>query len=257
VAFLPHELQMRIDSIIIHHEKAVSAYLRRCLLAKFPEINIHGEAVNYSEADKLIKGINPELVFLDVCSLRKQSIPSLCGGNKGNFEMIYISDRSEDAIQAIRDDACGFLLNPLNVTDIVLSVGKAVRKLSERASLQTINQGYANDPSFLPHTKLFGIPTIESIEFLHVHEIIRCEGLQKCTIVLSTRKSRLVSAYNIGEFRKWLEQYGFFSCHKSHLINLMHVRRLTREGFVYLIDNAAVPLARRKRQEFLQMMKHL
>lgn len=248
---------MRIDSIIIHHELSVSSYLKKCLLTRFPEINIHEEALNYSEADKLIKLIDPALVFLEVGTDNRNAFPSLSADRKGNFEMIYISDRSEDAIQAIRDDACGFLLNPLNVSDIVLSVGKAIRKLNERTSLQTLHQGLTNDPSVLPHTKLFGIPTIESIEFLHVHEIVRCEGLQKCTLVLSTRKARLVSAYNIGEFKKWLEEYGFFSCHKSHLINLMHVRRLTREGFIYLSDNAAVPLARRKRQEFLQVMKHL
>jgi hypothetical protein len=36
----------------------------------------------------------------------------------------------------------------------------------------------------------------------------------------------------------------------------MFVKKLTKEGFVILADNSAVPLARRKRIEFLQNVKH-
>lgn len=131
--------------------------------------------------------------------------------------------------------------------DFVGSLEQALQKMSDTS----------RDNTLLPHTKLIGIPTMEGIDFLYCHEIIRCEGLQKCTRIVSTRGLAMVSAYNIGEFKKLLEEYGFFSCHKSHLINLMHVKKLTREGFVYLSDNGAVPLARRKRIEFLAMLKHL
>ncbi len=177
--------------------------------------------------------------------------------NRNNYEIIYISDRSEDAISAIRQDACGFILKPLTLNDIIVSVGSAIRKLSERSTNRAADGTFSHDSAFLPHTKLIGIPTMEGIDFLHVHEIVRCEGLQKCTRIVSTRKNNMISAYNIGEFRKLLDEYGFFSCHKSHLINLMHVKKFTREGFIFLIDNSAIPLARRKRLEFLHQLKHL
>jgi two-component system LytT family response regulator len=248
---------MKIESIIIDKEPSISSYLKKCLVSRFPEINIRGEASNYGEACELIRSTNPSLVFSDVNIFHKDSIARRNGHQDNEFEVIYLSNSSSDAISAIRYDACGFILKPFNIKDIVDSVAVAIKKVlgkSERTLNDTV---YSHDQMFLPHTKLIGIPTMEGIDFLHVHEIVRCEGLQKCTRIVSTRKNNMISAYNIGEFRKLLEEYGFFSCHKSHLINLMHIKKFTREGFVFLSDNTAVPLARRKRLDFLKQLKHL
>jgi two-component system LytT family response regulator len=246
---------MRIATIIVDQEPTISSFLKKCLAARFPEIMICGEATSYSEACELIRNTNPSLVFSDVSIFDKRARP-IVQESANDYEIIYTSDKSEDAISAIRQDACGFILKPLNVNDIVVSVGSAIRKFSQR----TFYRMAATSPQeaqLLPHTRLFGIPTLEGIDFLYVHEIVRCEGLQKCTCVVSTRKVNMISSYNIGEFRKLLEAHGFFACHKSHLINLMHVKKFTREGFIYLIDNVAIPLARRKRLEFLDQIKHL
>ena len=248
---------MRIESVIIDHEPAISSFLKKTLAVKFPEITVRGEASNYGEACELIQTTNPDLVFYDVKVLNKNSnlLPSENG--RSNFEIILISERSEDAISAIRQDACGFLLKPLNVSDIVASVGSEVRKFSERVFSRATDGALTHDRVPLPHTKLIGIPTMQGIDFLYAYEIVRCEGLQKSTRIVSTRKNNMISAYNIGEFKKLLEEFGFFSCHKSHLINLMHVKKYTREGFVYLSDNTAIPLARRRRLEFLDQLRHL
>ncbi len=81
----------------------------------------------------------------------------------------------------------------------------------------------------LPHTKLVGIPTIECMEFVDTEKIIRCEGLQKCTLIVTTEKSDIISSYNLGKFVDLLEENGFFYCHRSHLINLKFVKKYTRE----------------------------
>ena len=245
---------MRIDSIIVNDEPAISSYLKKCLSSQFPEIAVRGEASNYSNACELIKTVNPDLVFSDVSIFNKNSVSM--HDKARDYEIVYMSDRSEDAISAIRQDACGFMLQPLSISEIIASVGSAIRRLSERAT-RTSGGFPPQDQGFLPHTKMIGIPTMEGIDFIHMYEIVRCEGLQKCTRIVCTLKSNLISSYNIGEFRKLLEEHGFFSCHKSHLINLMHVRKFTREGFVFLSDNTAIPLARRKRLEFLHLIKHL
>lgn len=241
---------MKINSIIIDHEARASGFLKKCLHSEFPDIIVGGQVSNYFQACGLIKKLNPELVFSDMDACGK--IRSL--ESEYIFETVYISSRTEDAIFALRQNACGFILKPLSVGDIVSSVASVISKLAEKAARQL--SPISRDNS-LPHTQLIGIPTMEGIEFLSAHEIIRFEGLQKCTRIISTRKNTMISSYNIGEFRKMLEEYGFYACHKSHVINLMHVRKITKEGFIFLIDNIGVPLARRKRLEFLQMLKHL
>lgn len=248
---------MKIESVIIDEESTSSCYLKQCLHAKFPQITIRGEASNYFDAYQLIRKVNPDLVFSNINIFNKGTKSVLWDSENLHFEMVYMSDKYEDAVSALQEDVCGFIHQPLTQSSIISAVGSAIRKLSERSSVRSAHELALHDSSFLPHSKLIGIPTIEYIEFFHIHEIIRCEGLQKCTRIVTTRKNNLVSSYNIGEFRKLLEEIGFFACHKSHLINLCHVKRFTREGFVFLTDNAAVPLARRKRLEFLEILKHV
>ncbi len=105
--------------------------------------------------------------------------------------------------------------------------------------------------------KLIGIPTLEGFDFIAVKEIIRCEGLQKCTRIVTTSKTDIISSYNIGEFRKLLEPYFFFSPHKSHLINLAFLKKYKREGTIMLRDNACIPVSKRKKSEFLELVIHL
>lgn len=110
----------------------------------------------------------------------------------------------------------------------------------------------------LPHTKLVGVPTIEGVEFINTEKVIRCEGLQKCTLIVTTEKSDIISSYSIGKFSELLEEDGFFSCHRSHLINLKYVKKYTREGYIFFsADSKPVPLARRRRSDFMDQMRHL
>ena len=47
-----------------------------------------------------------------------------------------------------------------------------------------------------------------------------------------------------------LEGYGFYTTHKSHLINTSLITRYMKEGTVVMDDGAEVPVARRKRDAF-------
>ena len=241
---------MTIDSIIVDKEARTVAYLKQCLNATFPEIRVRGEASCYHQADRLIKSVSPSLVFADMDTMVNESVPA---DQPKTFETVYLSSRPEDAIHAIQEDVCGFILKPLEDCNVISSVRSAIRKISKKEDTLHVNK----QTSLLPHKQLIGIPTMEGIDFLSVSEIVRCEGLQKCTRIVATTCKDVISSYSIGEFVKLLSDHGFFLCHKSHLINLMYVKKCTREGFIILDNQDAIPLARRKRAEFLQQLNHL
>lgn len=103
---------------------------------------------------------------------------------------------------------------------------------------------------------LIGIPTTDGMEFLKAKEIIRCEGMQRLTKVF-TVNGTILSSYNIGEFCKLLCPFGFFSPHKSHLINLQYLRSYYIDGVITLRDGSQAPLARRRKEAFLERVQHL
>jgi two-component system LytT family response regulator len=49
-----------------------------------------------------------------------------------------------------------------------------------------------------------------------------------------------------------LEPYGFFSIHKSHLVNIRQITRYLKNGVVEMSDGSEVPVSRRKREEFVE-----
>ncbi|MFT4665373.1 MAG: hypothetical protein ACI8YQ_001791 [Polaribacter sp.] len=47
---------------------------------------------------------------------------------------------------------------------------------------------------------------------------------------------------------------GFYSTHKSHLINTELISKYLKEGLVVMVDAANVPVARRKKEEFVEQV---
>ena len=62
----------------------------------------------------------------------------------------------------------------------------------------------------------------------------------------------IVSSYNIGVYKDMLISYGFYACHKSHLINQTHIVKYDSDNTVLLSDNSSVPVSRRKKEEFFE-----
>jgi len=95
------------------------------------------------------------------------------------------------------------------------------------------------------------IPCSTSFEIIQLSQIIRCEGMQNYSKVYLTNGNYLVSSSSLGVYKKNLTSLGFFSCHKSHLINEEHIVRYLKDGRVEMSDESIVPVARRKREQFM------
>lgn len=98
------------------------------------------------------------------------------------------------------------------------------------------------------------IPGTKTLEFIRLNEIIRCEGLQNKTRIHLINSQSIMSSFNIGVFRNTLSKLKFYCTHKSHLINLNHIKRYHKAGHVEMIDNYLVPISRRKKENFQQNM---
>lgn len=94
------------------------------------------------------------------------------------------------------------------------------------------------------------VPGSKTLDFILLEEIIRCEGLQNYTRIFLKDGRTIISSSNIGVFKSVLSNRDFFCTHKSHLVNINHIVRYHKIGNVEMIDNSVVPIARRKKEEF-------
>lgn len=242
-----------ITAILVDDEPKALKSLQDLLQKFCPDINIIGTAHSAAEAFDLITSKKPQLLFLDVAMPKEsgfdllQRLPSL------DFELIFVTGFDKYAIDAFKFSAIGYILKPIETSDLI----KAVHNASARIKLKTENhrneqllQNMTNAKSL---ENKIGIPMIEGLEFVMVKDIIRCEALQRVTKIVIQNQKSLVSSYNLGEFIKMLEPFGFFAPHRSHLINLTHVKRFHREGTIFMADDSTIPVSRRRRAEFLEL----
>lgn len=70
-----------------------------------------------------------------------------------------------------------------------------------------------------------------------------------------TKSSPLLASKNIGDFEKKMIPFNFFRPHKAHLINLQYVDSYVKSdgGYILLTDGAHIPLAKNKKDLFLNL----
>ncbi len=248
---------MTVSAVLIDDEDKALQVLKQKLATYCPQIEVKGVASSSAEGYKLINSLKPQLVFLDVAMPEESGFDLLKRLPQLDFEIIFVTGFNNYALDAIRFSAIGYILKPVENEDLIAVVQKAVQRITEKLDSERNRRLLENllNPGHVRNR--IGIPTEAGLEFVPTDEIVRCEGFQKYTKVHILGRKETLSSYNIGEFRKLLENYGFFAIHKSHLINMLHIKRYDKEGTVFMVDGSPVPVSRRKKQEFLELLTRL
>ena len=246
-----------IKAIIVDDEPKAKAVLEEKLRQFCPQVEVVGGALDADRAYQLIVHHKPDLVFLDVTMPGESGFDLLRRFNTVDFEVIFVTGYDNYALDAIRFCAIGYVLKPIQNKELMEAVDNAQKRIEGKNA----NQRYLYFMQHLlnpgNHQNRIGIPFLEGLEFVSTNEIIRCEGLQKYPRVYLVDGRNLVSSYNLGEFEKLLAAYGFFAPHKSHLVNLSFVKRYTKDGNLVMTDGSSVPVARRRKPDFLEQLKHI
>lgn len=246
-----------ISALFIDNEPETFAALQSGISKFFPEIRLVAAISLRGRTDSKPQGLRYGIIFINELNLKKANSSVVQEIGMHNCETIIVANTPSYAIDAIQNGISGYLLKPVKTEDLVIAMKNALERIYLKAELDRskklidnlLQQGIQED--------LIGIPTIDGYEFICVNHILRCEGLQRCTRIVTKDKSNIVSSYNLGEFKNILEAYDFFSPHKSYLVNLHFLKKYHKEGSIYMIDGACVPVAKRMKRDFLNRIKHL
>lgn len=242
-------------AIIVDDEKKAAFVLKTMLESVAKDIQVV-EIVNDSRnAKEVIEASPPDILFLDVDMPFLNGFEVLQSLADPNFEIIFVTGHDEYALNAFKCSASGYILKPIDVDDLDKTIKQAVLRLGLMKSAE-MNKILIQNLSSNQEKKV-GIPTMDGLDFVSMSDIIRCEGVLKCTKVYVDNNKTIVSSYNLGEFVKLLTIYGFFSTHKSHLINLNRINKYYKDGSITMSDGSTIPLARRRKQDFLNKIAKL
>lgn len=238
------------SALIIDDEPKIRKVLEIKLHQYCPEITILGMVADAEAAFEQINRLKPQLIFLDISMPGASGFDLLKRFASITFEIIFVTGFNDYVLDALKVSAVDYLLKPVTTEELIQAVQKAKDRIDNRQKIEHYDMLQHNLSHLGEQDTKIAIPGISSYDFVKINHIIRCEGWQKYTRIHLKDGNCIVSSYNIGVFKDMLESYGFFSTHKSHLINTTMIVRYIKEGKVVMSDDSTVPVARRKKEEF-------
>jgi len=103
-----------------------------------------------------------------------------------------------------------------------------------------------------PLAKL-ALPTATDIEFVNISDVIRVEGDKNYSTFHLNDKRKITVSRTLGEYEKMLEATTFMRIQKSHLVNLIYIKKYIKSdgGWVLTADGAELPVSPLKRELLL------
>ena len=243
---------------IVDDEKRVRSVIRQILEAYCNNIEEISEAESVETGIKTLKENKPDIVLLDIKLPDGLAFDILSAFQEIPFKIIFITAYNDYAVEAFRLSAVDYLLKPVNAKNLVEAVNKAsdLMKADLLLKLNALNNNYNfSDPG----RKQLVLKTMDDIYLVKMTEIIHCQADQSyCVFNILGRKKILVSK-PMGEFEELLGKYNFFRVHKSHLVNLQHVRKFSKGegGNLIMTDGSVVPVSFRKKDVVIQKLENL
>lgn len=207
-----------MKAIIIEDEPFVREDLRR-MLNKHSDINIIGEAGSVPQAEKLLKEINPDVVFLDI---------QLIGGTGFDLvasihpltHIIFFTSHDEFAVRAFEVNALDYLLKPVTEERLTQSLDR-LRHVAADASAPM----EPKEP-FNKNDRIF-IQSDRKQQFVHVQDLVAVTSMGgNYTLVHINNGTRLPVRRTMKQWEQVLPEKIFFRNHRSSIVNLGYVDSL-------------------------------
>ncbi len=246
-----------MNFVIIENERDSLNLLMNLIKEYCPDLNYLGSAGTITEGVKTISSLQPDLVFFDIELDDGKSFEILDKLGHKDFKVIFTTAYDQYAIEAFQHEALDYILKPYTPSHIIKAVTKAKESIKKDfmfEAFQDLLQRNTNKKQSIT------IATSEGIDVIKIDEILRCQAKQSyCEIYLVNGDKKLVSKA-LSEVEKLLSFTNvFFRTHASHLVQLKYVKQISsKDGdIIYMNNQDAVPLARRRKKAFLAALNNL
>lgn len=240
-----------VDDEVNGRENLVNLIFKFC-----PDIQIVGMASSVDEAIVMIKDKNPDLIFLDIEMPFKNGFDLLELVNPITFDVIFTTAFDHYAIRAIKFSALDYLLKPIDIEELKLSVSKLIQKKAAKESSTKNFELLLSNMKVRNKLQKIAVPTLDGLIFVNIMDIIRCEADNNYTRIFVVNSDAILVSKTLKDYEDMLAGMNFFRIHHANLINLQHVKKYIRGegGFVVLSDNISVEVSRRRKNEFLKLL---
>lgn len=244
---------IKIRSILVDDELIARDVLKTYLKKYCPTIELIGEAENIQQAEKLIKELQPDLVFLDVEMPYGNAFDLLENCEDEKFETIFITAFSDYSLKALNMSASYYLLKPLSIEELILAVTKVSETIIEH---KTINRTkiLLENLKLNQHQQQIILPTMNGFDIEKIETITRLQANGNFTdVFFNDNKKKMICRF-LKHFEDILE-FPFIRVHRSHIVNIQFVRSYSKSlgGFIIMHDGEEIEVSNSYRENLMNL----
>ncbi len=248
---------MQLKTIIVDDEPNNIRNIESILQKHCENIDLVGNANSVESANRLIKEVQPDLVFLDIEMPKGNAFDLLESLEDISFEIIFVTAYNQYAIKAIRFSALDYILKPINIENFKEAVNKAVEKATAKNNndrLENFIKNINQKPAF---DKRIALPTEDRVVFIPTKDILYCKGENNYTNFVIKDGSSLLVSRTLKEYEELLDEHGFVRIHQSFLINLKYIKSYVKSsgGYVIMENGEELSIARQRKELFLNKLQ--
>ena len=243
-----------ISVVIIEDENAAYQHLKNILERNYgSQLVIVGHETGVDKGIKLIKDLNPLLVFLDIQLMDGDGFEILDHfSNSSKFEVIFTTGLKDYKEKAMDYFAFYYLNKPIQEAQLITVVDKF---LSKQTAFDT--EKYLTFKNQVEN-KLHKISLpMQNGEFIivDIDDILYCEADGSYTNFHTTDNKIFTTSTNLKKVESILLHATFFRIHRSTLLNLKHVVQFNQTGELVLSNKKKLLVSSRNKTNFLRILK--
>lgn len=245
-------------SVIIEDEERNRIVLQSLLETYCPEVQCVGYADSVRSGVKLIQSTAPELIFMDIQLIGGTGFDILEKVDGLTAHVIFVTAYDQYAIKAFKFSAIDYIMKPIDIDDLRRAVQKATIQSEQTLNRSKLEVLITNLKESADGNPIMLVSTIDTIEFVKINEIIRLEAQGSYTKIYMEDKKCILASKVIKEFEYLLTDHSFYRVHQSHIIHVKSIKKyLKTEHKFQLIDGTVVQLARSRKEQFFELLKHI
>lgn len=248
-----------IKAIIVDDELGARESLSKMIDKNCKQIEVVAKVDSMLSAFEAITNKEPDLVFLDIEMPNGNAFDLLEKFKNINFNIIFTTAYDHYAIKAIKFSAVDYILKPIDPEELINAVKRFENQAGQKSTLDKQFKTLLSNARPENKLKKVGIPDGDGLIFINLSDIIRCDSDGNYTFFILTSGKKIIASRTLGEYEQMFADDNFFRVHRSHLINLEHVKKYIKGegGYVVMSDNSQVEVSRRNKTDFLEKLSHL
>ncbi len=242
----------KIRTCIIEDEIGARNTLIKIIESYIPDLSILGFAGDVQSSIDLIHSHKPELVFMDITLSDGTGFDVLEQTKAIPYELIFVTAHSEYYEMAFDFLTLNYLLKPISINKLEATIAKYKFK---RKNLYKSEKSKDLRMLLEEKSKKILLPVKDGYCVENTDNILKLEADGNYTRIITLSQDKYLCSKSLAYFEEVLDSQTFFRVHKSHIVNIDHIKKINKEGSIELKDKSIISLSRRIKSKFFNFLK--